>query len=187
MCPGEEGIADHRFPLDGFGVHRLAAGTSVEILHRFPGISQRSACKGHIMTRENREEREPDAPGSGGFGGLDDTWWVYMIECRGRKIYTGIAKDPVARYRRHLAGTGAAFTRMNPPLSMLAKRPCGTRTDALKAERALRRLSPKGKRAWAHGERGRPSSRLPVGREKTENRAGSVHPGRTRPEGGKVP
>ena len=40
-----------------------------------------------------------------------------MIECRGGKIYTGIAKDPDARYRQHLTGTGAAFTRMNPRIT----------------------------------------------------------------------
>lgn len=117
---------------------------------------------------------------------MDATWWVYMIECRGGKIYTGIAKDPEARFRRHMAGTAAAFTRMNPPLSMLAKRPCGTRSDALKAERALRRLAGKGKRAWAREEQDRASSCLPGRREKAENRAGSVRPGKTRPGGGKA-
>ncbi|MGA7104487.1 MAG: GIY-YIG nuclease family protein [Candidatus Deferrimicrobiaceae bacterium] len=83
-------------------------------------------------------------------------WWVYMIECRGGKIYTGIAKDPDARYRRHLTGNGAAFTRMNPPVALLAKWPCGTRSDALREERSLKRLTGKGKRAWA-GEHRSPS------------------------------
>ncbi len=76
-------------------------------------------------------------------------WWVYMIECRGGKIYTGIAKDPEARYRRHLSGNGAAYTRINPPVALLAKRPCGTRSDALREERNLRRLTGGEKRAWA--------------------------------------
>ncbi len=83
---------------------------------------------------------------------MPGTWWVYMIECRGGKIYTGIAKDPDARYMRHRDGNGAAFTRMNPPLKLLAKRPCGTRADALGAERALRRLTGRQKRAWAAGQ-----------------------------------
>lgn len=80
---------------------------------------------------------------------MGGTWWVYMIECRGGKIYTGIAKDPDARYRQHLAGAGAAFTRINPPVAFLAKRLCGTRSDALREERSLRRLTGKEKRAWA--------------------------------------
>ena len=81
--------------------------------------------------------------------GMSGTWWVYMIECRGGKIYTGIAKDPEVRYRQHRSGQGAAFTRINPPVALLAKRPCGSRSDALKEEQALRRLTGKEKRAWA--------------------------------------
>ncbi len=80
---------------------------------------------------------------------MGDLWWVYMIECRGGKLYTGIAKDPRNRFRRHLAGRGAAFTRINPPVALVAQRPCGTRSDALRAERALRRLTAPQKRAWA--------------------------------------
>jgi putative endonuclease len=118
---------------------------------------------------------------------MDANWWVYMIECRGGKIYTGITKDPDARYRRHLAGTGAAFTRMNPPVSMLAKRPCGTRSEALKAERALRRLSAGGKRIWAGTSAARATSRLPMERGKTENRADSVPPEKRSTGGGKPP
>jgi len=82
---------------------------------------------------------------------MPGTWWVYMIECRGGKIYTGIAKDPEARYLRHLSGNGAAYTRINPPVALLAKRPCGTRSDALREERSLRRLTGGEKRAWARG------------------------------------
>lgn len=78
-----------------------------------------------------------------------ELWWVYMIECRGGKLYTGIAKDPRSRFLRHLAGKGAAFTRINPPVALVAQQPCGTRSEALRAERMLRRLSGRQKRAWA--------------------------------------
>ena len=47
-------------------------------------------------------------------------WWLYMVECRGGGIYTGIAKDVDARYRQHEAGKGARYTRMNPPVALLA-------------------------------------------------------------------
>jgi putative endonuclease len=120
-------------------------------------------------------------------GTMDGTWWVYMIECRGGKIYTGIAKDPCARFRKHLSGGGAAFTRMNPPVALIAKRPCGTRSDALGAERALRRLSGREKRAWAKEQAGRPSSCLPGEEEKTENGEDPVRPGGWRPGGEKAP
>jgi putative endonuclease len=87
--------------------------------------------------------------GGQGAGMMSGIWWVYMIECRGGKIYTGIAKDPDSRYRLHQSGNGAAYTRMNPPMALLGKRPCGSRSDALREERALRRLSGMEKRVWA--------------------------------------
>lgn len=79
------------------------------------------------------------------------TWWVYMVECRGGRIYTGIAKDPESRYRAHLSGKGAAFTRINPPRRLLRTAPCGSLREALREERALRRLPRAGKLAWASG------------------------------------
>ena len=85
---------------------------------------------------------------------MPEIWWVYMIECRGGKIYTGIAKDPDARYRRHLEGDGAAFTRANPPVALLAKRPCGSQSEALREERRLRRLPAARKKEWAGGSGG---------------------------------
>lgn len=84
--------------------------------------------------------------------GEGTSWWVYMIECRGGRIYTGIARDPEARYRRHLAGKGAAFTRINPPRALLGKRICGSRGEALRMEHALRQRTRREKIAWANGD-----------------------------------
>ena len=79
------------------------------------------------------------------------TWWVYMISCRGGKIYTGTAIDPGARYEAHRAGKGAAFTRANPPVTLLRSVPFGTRSEACRAEAALKRM-PRGKKIlWARG------------------------------------
>lgn len=76
-----------------------------------------------------------------------------MIECRGGRIYTGIAKDPEARFRRHLAGKGAVFTRIHPPRFLLGMRICGGRGEALRQEHALRKLSRREKIAWANGDK----------------------------------
>ena len=85
----------------------------------------------------------------GGNGG--NTWWVYMISCRGGKIYTGTAKDPESRFRAHRDGKGAAFTRANPPVTLLRSVPFGTRSEACRAEAALKKM-PRGKKIlWARG------------------------------------
>ena len=79
-------------------------------------------------------------------------WWVYMIACRGGTIYTGIAKDPEQRFRVHAAGKGAAYTRINPPVALLAAKSFSTRAAALIEEAALKKLPRAGKEAWARAQ-----------------------------------
>src|SRR3982751_5992920 len=68
-------------------------------------------------------------------------WYVYLILCRGNAIYTGIALDVLARYAQHVAGTGARYTRANPPRRLLAKFACPNQSVAGKLEAAIKRLS----------------------------------------------
>ena len=58
------------------------------------------------------------------------TWFIYLLECRNGKIYTGITTDVQRRFDEHLKGTGAKFTRSNPPLHILAYKPCMNRSEA---------------------------------------------------------
>jgi putative endonuclease len=67
-------------------------------------------------------------------------WYVYLILCRGNAIYTGIALDVAARYAQHLAGTGARYTRANPPFRLLAKFACPNQSVAAKVEAAIKSL-----------------------------------------------
>jgi len=83
----------------------------------------------------------------GGNGGK--TWWVYMISCRGGKIYTGTAIDPEARYEAHSAGKGAAFTRANPPVALLRSVAFESRSEACRAEAALKKMPREKKLSWA--------------------------------------
>ena len=81
-------------------------------------------------------------------GEPSESWWVYMIACRGEKVYTGTARDPEARFRAHLAGKGAAFTRANPPLKLLRCELYPNRQAACRAEAALKKLPREKKLAW---------------------------------------
>jgi putative endonuclease len=77
-----------------------------------------------------------------------ETWWLYVLECQGGVLYTGIAKDVDARFAAHLAGTGAIFTRLNRPLRILAKATMPTRSAALRAEYAFKQASRAVKLEW---------------------------------------
>lgn len=76
-------------------------------------------------------------------------WFVYMLECAGGRIYTGTTPDVAARFARHCAGRGGAFTRSFPPRRVLAAQRCGSRGAALSVEYALKQLTPAAKRRWA--------------------------------------
>ena len=78
-------------------------------------------------------------------------WFVYLLECRGGRIYTGIATDVDRRLAEHRAGKGARFTRAHPPERELARLPCADRPEALRREAAIKRLDAAAKRALAAG------------------------------------
>lgn len=68
-------------------------------------------------------------------------WYVYLILCRGGAIYTGIALDVGVRYAQHVAGTGARYTRANPPRRLLVKFTCPNQSEASRIESAIKKLT----------------------------------------------
>lgn len=87
-------------------------------------------------------------------GGGGDRWWVYLLECEGGRLYTGIARDPERRFREHASGRGARFTRAFPPVRLVAALPCEGRSGASSLEHRVKALAPKEKRAFFAGEGG---------------------------------
>lgn len=73
-------------------------------------------------------------------------WYLYVLECRDGALYTGISTDVARRYAAHRAGKGARYTRLNPPQRIALVHPCADKSQALKAEHALKRLSATAKR-----------------------------------------
>lgn len=77
-----------------------------------------------------------------------EQWWLYVLLCKGDKLYIGIAKDVDARFQVHLAGKGSFFTRLNKPVRVLARAECQSKSAALKAEYALKQLKTEEKWLW---------------------------------------
>ena len=73
-------------------------------------------------------------------------WHLYILECAGGRLYTGIARDVEARFRAHQAGRGAKFTRSYPPERILLVQTLPTRSEALRAEHAVKKLTADAKR-----------------------------------------
>jgi len=75
-------------------------------------------------------------------------WWLYLIECKGGGIYVGIAKDVAARYECHKRGMGSHYTRLNPPVRLLASMRYPDRRAATQAELEMKKMSAVAKRQW---------------------------------------
>ncbi len=67
-------------------------------------------------------------------------WFVYLLECSDRSIYTGITNDLKARIKTHNSGKGAKYTRGRVPVKLKAFYPHASRSAASKVEYALKKL-----------------------------------------------
>lgn len=74
-------------------------------------------------------------------------WWVYVVRCADGTLYTGVAARLLARLREHNADDrrAARYTRGRRPVALHAARRCADRGEALRLERAVKRLPRAGK------------------------------------------
>jgi putative endonuclease len=80
--------------------------------------------------------------------GIAPAWHLYMLECIGGSIYTGIAKDVEARFSAHCQGKGAKYTRSRRPIRILKTIGYSDRSAASKAEYQVKHLTAAKKRAF---------------------------------------
>ena len=70
------------------------------------------------------------------------TYSVYLVKCADASLYCGIAMDVSARVTQHNASKrGARYTKSRRPVALVYAEPCGSRSDALKREIAIKKLS----------------------------------------------
>lgn len=50
-------------------------------------------------------------------------WFVYLLECRSGRIYTGVKPVVDRRIITQIKGHGALFTKINRPTRLLAAKP----------------------------------------------------------------
>lgn len=68
-------------------------------------------------------------------------WFVYIVECGDGTYYTGISTDVVRRIHVHNSGRGAKYTRTRLPVQLVYSKEAGTKSEALKEEAAIKRLT----------------------------------------------
>ena len=65
-------------------------------------------------------------------------WYVYLLLCKDRSIYTGITNDLEKRFMAHKAGTGARYTRSRKPVKILYSETYRSKGRALKREAEIK-------------------------------------------------
>lgn len=67
-------------------------------------------------------------------------WYVYILKCADRSLYTGVATDIRARLSLHNTGKGAKYTRGRRPVVLVYQEIAADRGAALRREAAIKRL-----------------------------------------------
>jgi len=74
-------------------------------------------------------------------------WWVYMLECKDKSIYTGICKGDVERrMQEHASGKGSKYVRSRLPFELVWCKSGYTASEALKEEHRIKSLDTQEKR-----------------------------------------
>jgi putative endonuclease len=68
-------------------------------------------------------------------------YYVYVILCEGNSFYTGYTKNLDSRTRLHMNGKAARYTRMHRPQKVVYVEEFGSRLEAMRRERRVKRLS----------------------------------------------
>ncbi len=67
-------------------------------------------------------------------------YYVYVVRCADGTLYTGYTDDVERRVATHNAGKGGSYTRAHRPVSLLIAWQFPTKSAALRAEYAFKRL-----------------------------------------------
>ena len=73
------------------------------------------------------------------------SYYLYMLRCEDGSIYTGIAKDYLKRYEKHLRGNGAKDTKAHKVVNIERVFLCDSRSIACSLESKLKKYTKKKK------------------------------------------
>ncbi len=70
-----------------------------------------------------------------------EKWFVYILECRDKSLYTGITNNIEKRLLAHNTGKGAKYTKARRPVMLKYYELLNSKSSALKREIAIKKLS----------------------------------------------
>jgi putative endonuclease len=73
--------------------------------------------------------------------------FVYLLRCADDTLYCGWTTDPDRRARQHAAGVASRYTRVRRPVELVWSSECADRSEAMREEARIKRLTRAEKRA----------------------------------------
>ena len=67
-------------------------------------------------------------------------WSLYILRCGDGSFYTGVTTDIERRFREHDKGKASRYTRTHQPVVLVYREMCGSRSQALLRECAVKSL-----------------------------------------------
>lgn len=68
-------------------------------------------------------------------------YYVYLVRCRDDSLYCGYTTDVEKRIQTHNRGEGAKYTKSRLPVTLVYTEEFETKSEALRREHAIKRLS----------------------------------------------
>jgi putative endonuclease len=73
-------------------------------------------------------------------GAMRVGWVLYILSCRGGRLYTGISNDLKGRLKAHKEGRGSKFVRAFSPFELAGVVSCKDGTEARKLEYKVKKM-----------------------------------------------
>ncbi len=68
-------------------------------------------------------------------------WYVYILECRNKALYTGVSNNIKRRFKDHQTGKGGHYTSYNKPARILYTERYQNKAEAKKREQQIKHWS----------------------------------------------
>ncbi len=72
---------------------------------------------------------------------MEKKYYVYILETVDKTLYCGFTDDVEKRFEVHKNGNGAKYTRSHKPVKIVYTRQFDTKSDAMKEEYRIKKLS----------------------------------------------
>lgn len=72
---------------------------------------------------------------------MDKKYFTYILLTEQNTLYCGYTDNVEKRFQAHLEGRGAKYTRSHKPIKIVYQKEFETKSDAMKEERRIKKLS----------------------------------------------